>query len=125
MRHLLNKGKTRREAGTQSKRSRAAARRVCARRLGCQLPRYDPTWVELGGLDMRSHLTKLMAVMVPVVTAVAIAPGPASASLGQCRGRKVAVPVTIAGSLYDANQDGIVCQMINPAGKVIQQDDRW
>jgi len=74
---------------------------------------------------MRSHLKKLMTVFVPVLTAVAVAAGPASAAPGaQCHGKKEATPVAIGQSLTDVNGDGVICQMVTPSGKVHERDDR-
>jgi hypothetical protein len=73
---------------------------------------------------MRSHLTKLMAVFVPVLTAVAVSAGPASATPGQCHGRKEVTPVAIGQSTTDVNGDGVICQMTLRNGKVLERDDR-
>ena len=75
---------------------------------------------------MRSHLKKLMAVVVPTLTALAVAAGPASASPGQtqCHGKFEITPVAVVGTSGDANLDGFVCQMVVPNGKIIEHDNR-
>jgi hypothetical protein len=75
---------------------------------------------------MRSLSTKLLAAIAPTLAAFAILSGPASAAprpasscpantyLGQAE----------AKPQFDTNGDGLVCQKINPAGKVIALRER-
>ena len=75
---------------------------------------------------MRSLSTKLLAVTVPTLAALALMPGSASAvpSASQCQGRMQAVAAVSTTLVADANDDGLVCLKTNPSGKVIAKDDR-
>ena len=66
---------------------------------------------------MKARLAKLLAVTVPALTALAIAPGSASAWSIQpyCSAGTGTLTVVSASSLYpkwDANKDGLVCVLV-------------
>ena len=73
---------------------------------------------------MRSRLTKLLTVLVPVIAAMATIPGSASAysvvSFCNGQGQVVSAP---SDPSHDRNYNGKVCERTNPNGKVITHDD--
>jgi hypothetical protein len=73
---------------------------------------------------MRSLTTKLLAAIAPTLAALAILCGSASAVQPASRGHCPLDGQMVPGVAQDHNSDGMVCERINPAGKLITQDDR-
>jgi hypothetical protein len=75
---------------------------------------------------MRSPLKKLLALVTPVLAALAVMAGPASAApsgLPTCHGNRDVSPASsIDGATLDKNMDGVICVSVNGHGK--NKDDK-
>ena len=73
---------------------------------------------------MRSLSTKLLVAIAPTLAALAILSGPASAARpSDCPGH-MSLGSSVVTPNWDSNLDGLVCEMTNPAGKLIAHRDR-
>jgi len=78
---------------------------------------------------MKARLVKLLAVVVPALVSLAIAPGSASAWSIQpyCTGGFSVIPTGTSWSYmyYDANRDGWICTKVNKNGVAAYNDDQF